>query len=188
MQIDTHFLVSATATFIFSFFTAIMYYRKFFKRDIAVAIVVYSLFIFCIVFFVSFESSIGLGIGLLGILSLLRLRSTPENLIDIGFIFYSITIGLLNASISDLITIPAVDFILTFVLMLAVSNFLFPRQIIKTEIVFDEIFLDKLDDINLLKKKIKETYKINPISINIDKIDHIKDSITLQVSYDASDN
>jgi hypothetical protein len=178
------FFVSLSITLIFALATSGFYYLKFHKKDISVAIVIYSLLIFTIIDSIKFDAnSIGLGIGLLGILSLIRLRSTPENLIDIAFIFYSITIGLLNASIDNHLAQITVNLILTAVLMIISSEYFFRRDLVTTKIVFDEIIVKKLNDPQVLKAEIQKRFKIEPLEIKIVNINYLKDSLTLEIKY-----
>ena len=187
-MVDSAFYSSALATLGFSILATYFYYYKFYKRDISVSIVLYSLLVYSIVYFVSFENNLGLGIGLLGILSLVRLRSTPENPIDIGFIFYSITLGLLNASIGDLQTIVIVDALLTAVVIALSSGFFFERNHVKTEITFDDLDSENLGDQKALLAKIKKQYGIDPLRMKIKNIDYLRDSVTVEISYHAKDS
>ncbi|MBN2087937.1 DUF4956 domain-containing protein [Candidatus Peregrinibacteria bacterium] len=186
-MINFQFYSSIGITLVFSLATALFYYYKYGKREIANSIIIYSLLVFCIVYFVSFENNLGLGIGLLGILSLVRLRSTPENPIDIGFVFYSIAIGLLNASIGNIETILVVNLILTVVILFLSSGILFNKNYIKTEIVFDDLTAENLEDREKLLKIIKTKYGINPKQIKTKNINYLKDSITVEVYYNAKD-
>jgi len=180
-----NFLYSIGITLGFTALSAGVYFRIYNKRDVAFSTALYGLLIFCIVYFVSFESNIGLGIGLLGILSLIRLRSTPENLIDISFVFYSITIGLLNASMSDkLLTIIIADGFLTVILIALASGLFFRRNIVSSKVVFDDLEFEKLDSVKYLKERVKKDLKIDPIYVSVTRIDYLKDSVNLRVTYE----
>lgn len=146
---------------------------------------IFSLLVFCIVFFVSFEHNIGLGIGLLGILSLIRLRSTPENLIDISFIFYSITVGLLNASIQSIGTIWVVNAILTGILFAISSHFLFRKKIVSTRVIFDDLNFKEMHSSRELKERIKKDLNIEAIEARVTRIDHLRDTVTVRVTYES---
>lgn len=180
-MINSTFYFAFAITFLFSFATAFYYYLKYHRRDLAVSVVLYSLFIFSIVYLVSFEGNLGLGIGLLGILSIIRFRSIPENLIDIGFIFYAIALGLLNASIDDYVSMAIADAMLTVVLILMTYGFLFKKDLIKVELILDEIPLDQLNDRKNLMKLIEKKYSICPVSVQVLRVDYLKDSVTLEV-------
>lgn len=180
-----NFLYSIGITIFFTVVSATVYFRIYNKKDVAFSTAFYGLLVFCIVYFVSFESNLGLGIGLLGILSLIRLRSTPENLIDISFIFYSITIGLINASVSDnFMAIAIVDVLLTVILLVLASRMIFRRNIVTSKVVFDDIEFEKLDSQKYLKDRVKKDLKIKPLYVTITRIDYLRDSVTLNVLYE----
>ncbi len=181
-----NFLYPLLATLFFTGVSAFYYYKLYLKRDIAGATVMFSLLVFCIVFFVSFEHNIGLGIGLLGILSLIRLRSTPENLIDISFVFYSITIGLLNASIQGIGMILIVNAILSVVLYFLSTNFLFRRKIVKTKVVFDDLNFEEINSKAKLKQRIKKDLNIDAVGAEVTKIDYLKDCVTVMITYEIN--
>lgn len=179
----TTFFLPGLFTLGFSLMAAFYHHHLFNKKDLALSIVVFSLLIFFIVHFVSFEGSLGLGIGLLGILSIVRLRSTPENLIDIAYIFYAITLGLLSASIKDLPTLFSVHLAMTLLLVALSSPLFFRKSLVKTDIIFDELVVHKLSHTTSLKKEIQVRFGVDPVEVEILKIDYLKDSIVLRVTY-----
>ncbi len=185
---DLEFLTPAAITVGFAFVASLFHYYRYFKRDVAFAIVVYSLLVFCIVYFVSFENNLGLGIGLLGILSLIRLRSTPENLIDIGFAFYSITIGLLNASILNVRTVLLVNVVLLIVLVLFASKAIYRQNAIKTVVTFDDLESEKLHDQTALMRRIQKKFGVTPIKFKVRDVNYLKDSITVEITYNGSNS
>ena len=180
----TSFLYPLGLTLGFTGITATVCYHVLLKKHLASSTVLYSLLIFCIVYFVSFENNIGLGIGLLGILSLIRLRTTLGNLTDTGFAFYSITIGLLNASINDLTTILIVDIVLTFMIILLSTRLIFPRNIVTSTVIFDDLDFTHLDDQKYLKERLHKDLKIKPMRVSVEKVDYLKDSVTVKVTYE----
>lgn len=177
------FLLPLFATLFFSVLSAIFYYKYNLKRDIASSTVIFSVLVFFIVYFVSFENNIGLGIGLLGILSLIRLRSTPENLTDIGLIFYAISLGLLNASIIDIYTVLIVDTLSSLVLFALYSGMIFKKRITSMKIVFDDLNFEEKHSMTKIKERVKKDHGILPIYAHISKIDHLKDTVTVNILY-----
>ncbi|MBT3864534.1 DUF4956 domain-containing protein [Candidatus Peregrinibacteria bacterium] len=178
------FLIPFGLTLFFSGFASWFYYKSFYKKDLAMAVVLYSLLIFCIVYFVSFENNLGLGIGLLGILSLIRLRSTLENLVDIGFVFLAITLGLLNASISDVWMIVFVNALLVLITCTLASKSLFTKRVVWTKVTYDDIDFERMDDMSYLKERVRQSLKISPIHVQVSRVNYLKDSVTLRVLYE----
>jgi hypothetical protein len=182
------FLITLSITVGFTAIAAGYYHGRYHKRDISFSIVLYALLVFSIVYFVSFENNIGLGIGLLGILSLIRLRSTLENLIDIGFIFYAITSGLINASVGSTINVwllLAINIILTGAVCLLTTNVVFQKNIIKSKITFDDFDMTKLANKRFLKAYVKEKTGISVKEVEIIHVDYLKDSVSVKVFYEG---
>lgn len=180
------FLFSIGLTLLFSSITAVFYYQTFVKQGIALSVVLYSLLVYNIVYFVSFEDNIGLGIGLLGILSLIRLRTAVNNLIDIAFVFYAITLGLLNASIADSPELlVGLNIFLTAMICLLSSPILFQRRRVKTKVVFDDLDLADLHKQNLLIERVHKKLKVDPLEIEVVEVDYLKDTVTLKVTYEV---
>lgn len=185
MVLDS-FIFSIGLTLLFSSMAAVFYYQTFAKQGIALSIVLYSLLVFNIVYFVSFEDNIGLGIGLLGILSLIRLRTAVNNLIDIAFIFYAITLGLLNASIAEQQELLAgLNIFLTAMICLLSSSLLFKRKRVSTKVTFDDLDLADLHQHQLLVERVHQKLKIDPLEIEVVEVDYLKDAVTLKVTYES---
>lgn len=182
--LDFPFLIPFIITLAFSSVTSFIYYIFNFKRDIAGASMIFSVLVFFIVYFVSFENNIGLGIGLLGILSLIRLRSTPENLTDIGLIFYAISLGLLNASIENIYSMILVDIASSLVLVSMVSGFVFRKKIASMKLIFDDLNFEDKKNMEKIKERIKKEHNITPIYARISRIDHLRDSVTVNIYYE----
>ncbi len=183
----TEFLLPILITLFFSGVASVFYYRHYLKRDIAISIVLYSLFVFCIVYFVSFEDNMGLGLGLLGILSLIRLRSSVDNLVDIGFVFYSITLGLLNAAIQEsLEVVLGLNVFLSLMILLLGSGVVFKRNVATTIITFDDLDLDRLADPTYLKSRVKQRLHVTPLDLQVDNVNYLRDSVTVTVTYERS--
>src|SRR5699024_8647727 len=89
----------------------LVYFRRHFRRDLALAYIALSMGIFAVTLLLSeSEAGLGLGLGLFGILSIIRLRSDTLTQEEVAYYFISLAIGLVNglhpdpAWISPLIT------------------------------------------------------------------------------------
>ena len=164
------------------------HFHRFGKRDIAIATVLYSVLIYCIVYFVSFDENLGLGLGLLGVLSLIRLRSTTSNLLDVGFVFYAITLGLLNASIDLGYQFTAgLNVFLTLLVCVLASPRVFPKNTRKMQIVLDDLDFVSFSDTASIKKRIKKDFDLDPLTVKVLKINRLKDALTVEISYEFRD-
>ena len=90
----------------------LVYFRRHFRRDLALAYIALSMGIFAVTLLLSeSEAGLGLGLGLFGILSIIRLRSDTLTQEEVAYYFISLAIGLINglhpdpAWVSPLITV-----------------------------------------------------------------------------------
>ncbi len=75
----------------------LVYFRRHFRRDLALAYVALSMGIFAVTLLLSeSEAGLGLGLGLFGILSIIRLRSDTLTQEEVAYYFISLAIGLIN--------------------------------------------------------------------------------------------
>ena len=158
---------------------SVIYLSFFHKKEIPFAMITFSIFVYLIVNLVSFESNLGLGIGLLGILSLIRLRSSISNLVDISFLFFAITIGLINAANIELNQLLSLNFGL--IIILGIGSLVYTKtpNYKTTTIVIDEIITNEKDLISKLEKE----HKVEIKELQVVKIDHLKDSMVVNIEY-----
>lgn len=75
----------------------VIYFRRHFRRDLALAYVSLNAGIFAVTMLLSSgDTGIGLGLGLFGILSIIRLRSDTLTQEEVAYYFISLAIGLVN--------------------------------------------------------------------------------------------
>lgn len=80
----------------------LVYFRRHFRRDLALAYIALSMGIFAVTLLLSeSEAGLGLGLGLFGILSIIRLRSDTLTQEEVAYYFISLAIGLINGLHSD---------------------------------------------------------------------------------------
>src|SRR5690625_473801 len=73
----------------------LVYFRRHFRRDLALAYIALSMGIFAVTLLLSeSEAGMGLGLGLFGILSIIRLRSDTLTQEEVAYYFISLAIGL----------------------------------------------------------------------------------------------
>lgn len=74
-----------------------VYFRRHFRRDLVLAYIALSMGIFAVTMLLSGSAAgIGLGLGLFGILSIIRLRSDTLTQEEVAYYFISLAIGLIN--------------------------------------------------------------------------------------------
>ncbi len=80
-----------------SLLTYALYFRRHQRRDLTLGLVGINVGLFAVASFTATASiSIGFGIGLFALLSVIRLRSTVASQEEIGYYFVALVIGLVN--------------------------------------------------------------------------------------------
>jgi hypothetical protein len=75
----------------------VIYFRRYHRRDLLLAYVALNLGVFAVtVLLTSSAASLGLGLGLFGILSIIRLRSDQITQEEIAYYFIALALGLVN--------------------------------------------------------------------------------------------
>jgi hypothetical protein len=93
-----HFLVSLLVDLVaITVLTYGLYYRRHHRRDLTLGLVGVNVGLFAVSSFtVTSTMSVGFGIGLFALLSVIRLRSTTASQEEIGYYFVALVIGLVN--------------------------------------------------------------------------------------------
>jgi hypothetical protein len=93
-----HFLISLLVDLVaISLLTYGLYFRRHRRRDLTLALMGVNVGLFAVSSFTaSSEVSVGFGIGLFALLSVIRLRSTTISQEEIGYYFVALVIGLVN--------------------------------------------------------------------------------------------
>lgn len=99
----------------------LVYFRRHFRRDLALAYIALSMGIFAVTLLLSeSEAGLGLGLGLFGILSIIRLRSDTLTQEEVAYYFISLAIGLVNGLHPDPAWVsPLITFFLVSVMFVA---------------------------------------------------------------------
>ena len=93
-----HFLTSLLVDLVaISLLTYALYYRRHHRRDLTLGLMGVNVGLFAVSSFTATSTmSVGFGIGLFALLSVIRLRSTTASQEEIGYYFVALVIGLVN--------------------------------------------------------------------------------------------
>jgi len=93
-----HFLMSLLLDLVaISLLTYALYYRRHHRRDLTLGLMGVNVGLFAVSSFTATSTmSVGFGIGLFALLSVIRLRSTTASQEEIGYYFVALVIGLVN--------------------------------------------------------------------------------------------
>lgn len=169
-----------------------LYYRKSHRRDFYFSFMLMSVAIFFLVYFMIFEledlktkTSIGIGIGLFGIFSIMRYRTDAMPVREMTYMFIIIALSVINAIANN---VSLVELLLT-------NTFIFSiiwicecrlKQAAFKLVQYDRIDLITPDKHNEMKADLTERLGIDVLHVEVGSVDFIRDMAMLKVYYSAT--
>lgn len=168
-----------------------LYYAKSHRRDFRFTFMLIPVAIFLIVFFMIFvledmkgKTSMGVGIGLFGIFSIMRYRTDTMPVREMTYLFITIALAVVNAVSVD---IPFAEVILTNILVAAAvwagekqlkSNTTKLVQYDRIELIIPERRQELIDDL-------QARLGLNVTNVEVGAVDFLKDMAMLKITYDG---
>ena len=171
-----------------------LYFRKSQRRDFYFTYMLISMAIFFIVFFMIFvledmkgKTSMGVGIGLFGIFSIMRYRTDAMPVREMTYLFVIIALSLVNA-VS--VNVPIFEVLLTNVVMiLAVWLCEMHLKSRPSKLIqYDRIELITPDRREELKADLEKRLGVEVKHIEVGSIDFLRDMAMLRVTYEGTSN
>ena len=168
-----------------------LYYKKSRRRDFYFTFMLISVAIFFIVFFMIFvledmkgKTSMGVGIGLFGIFSIMRYRTDAMPVREMTYLFVTIGLALVNA-VS--VAVPLFEVILTnLVIVLAVWLCEFHLKTCPTKLVqYDRIELITPERREELKADLEKRLGLKIVKVDVGSVDFLRDMAMLRISYEG---
>ena len=169
-----------------------LYYKKSRRRDFYFTFMLISLAIFFLVFFMIFvledmkaKTSIGIGIGLFGIFSIMRYRTDAMPVREMTYLFVIISLSVVNAiaasvSMAELLV---TNFIVVDAIWLCEHRLkLEPSKLVQ----YDRLELIKPDRSEDLKADLEMRLGLKVRKVEVGAIDMLRDMAVLRVYYDAN--
>ena len=169
-----------------------LYYKKSHRRDFYFSFMLMSVAIFFLVYFMIFEledlktkTSIGIGIGLFGIFSIMRYRTDAMPVREMTYMFIIIALSVINAIANN---VSLVELLLT-------NTFIFSiiwicecrlKQAAFKLVQYDRIDLITPDKHNEMKADLTERLGIDVLHVEVGSVDFIRDMAMLKVYYSAT--
>lgn len=167
-----------------------LYYRKSHRRDFYFTFIISSMAIFFIVFFMIFvledmksKTSMGIGIGLFGIFSIMRYRTDAMPVREMTYLFVIIALSLVNA-IAESVSLLELLFtngIIVVAIWVCENRLSFkPSKLIQ----YDRIELIKPERREELKADLKERLGLDVVKVEVGAVDFLRDMTMLRVYYE----
>lgn len=170
-----------------------LYYQKSKRRDFYFTFLLTSIAIFFLVFYMIFgldklggKTSMGIGIGLFGIFSIMRYRTDAMPVREMTYLFVVICLSVVNALAS---TMPLAELALTDLLIVLCvwicerSIKVMPSKLVQ----YDRIALIHQDRKEELVADLKERTGLDVVRVEVGAIDFLRDMAVLKVYYRQDD-
>lgn len=169
-----------------------LYYNKSRRRDFYFTFMLISLAIFFLVFFMIFvledmkaKTSIGIGIGLFGIFSIMRYRTDAMPVREMTYLFVIISLSVVNAIAAS---VSIVELLVTNIIV--VDAIWLCEHRLKLEpsklVQYDRLELIKPDRSEDLKADLEMRLGLKVRKVEVGAIDMLRDMAVLRVYYDAN--
>lgn len=161
-----------------------IYYRRHLRRDLVVAFIGINIGVMAVsIILASAGTALGIGLGLFGVLSIIRLRSDEISQREVAYYFASLALGLIAGIHASNILLNASLMILIVLVMFIADS---PK--IKGKDIVQNIRLDTAVTAHEAKSILEDKLHISNIhTINVTNIDYVNDTTQAEIRY-RSDN
>ena len=168
-----------------------LYYKKSKNREFCFTFMLISIAIFFIVFFMVFvledmkgKTSMGIGIGLFGIFSIMRYRTDAMPVREMTYLFIIIALALVNAIAEG---VPMLELVLTNVIVVvAVWSFEHSLKTKPTKYVqYDRMELIVPERRDELKADLEKRLGVKVIKLEVGSVDFIRDMAIIRIVYEG---
>lgn len=165
-----------------------LYFRKSHRRDFSFTFMLMSIAIYFLVFFMMGmergKATMGVGLGLFGIFSIMRYRTDAMPVREMTYLFLIICLSVVHAMASEYIEL----FVIDAIVLASVMGFEMTMKIQPTKMIqYDRVELVKPDKREELKADLEMRTGLKILKIDVGGIDFLKDSVVIRITYE-SDN
>ena len=157
-----------------------LYFRKSHRRDFSFTFMLMSIAIYFLVFFMMGmergKATMGVGLGLFGIFSIMRYRTDAMPVREMTYLFLIICLSVVHAMASEYIEL----FVIDAIVLASVMGFEMTMKIQPTKIIqYDRVELVKPDRREELKADLEMRTGLKILKIDVGGIDFLKDSVVI---------
>jgi len=173
-----------------------LYYPKSQRRDFYFTFMLVGVAIFFLVFFMMFvledmkgKTSIGIGIGLFGIFSIMRYRTETMPVREMTYLFLIISISVINALAENVTYLELAIVNLAVILATWYFEHHFGQKNIQQKLIqYDRVELIKPENREQLIADLQERTGIEILKVEVGGIDFLKDTAVLKIYYERKDD
>lgn len=160
-----------------------LYFRRHRRRDLLLSYIALNIGVLAVTIALSsVEVGIGLGIGLFGILSIIRLRSDQITQQEIAYYFVSLVLGLITGlrPVPEW-TAPVLSALIVCVMFLVDSRWT-ARRARRRTVTLDRAYLDERE----LEQVLQDTFRATSVRFEVLEIDLVREITIVDVRYQAA--
>ena len=170
-----------------------LYYKKSKRRDFCFTFMLISIAIFFIVFFMIFvledmkgKTSMGIGIGLFGIFSIMRYRTDAMPVREMTYLFIIIALAVVNAIAEG---VPLIELLITNLIVLVAVWIceLYLKTLPSKLIQYDRMELIVPERRDELKADLEQRLGVTIRKVDVGAVDFIRDMAMVRIVYEGKD-
>lgn len=157
-----------------------LFYRRHRRQDLFAVYLAFNVGLFAVLTFLTDSSiSLGVGFGVFGVLSIIRLRSEAYDNIEIAYFFLALALALVNALPGrPLLLSVALDVAIMLTMLMADS----PKLVSKTKTC--QVTLDRVyDDEMSLRIDLEHRLRATLDSVSVIMVDYVRETTAVDVRY-----
>jgi hypothetical protein len=156
-----------------------IYYRRHRRRDLLMAFVCFNVALFAVVKVLSSGSgttSLALGLGLMGALSIIRLRSQELSYVEVAYFFSALALALVNGIAAAGLVYAATLNAGVLAAMFTMDHLGPQRRVQRLSLVLDDVYADE----PALRAEIERRLGAEVVGVSIEEIDYVRDVTRLE--------
>jgi hypothetical protein len=159
-----------------------IYYRRHDRRDLLTAYVCFNVGLFVVVTAMVAGGSavgLGLGLGLFGALSIIRLRSEELSYVEVAYFFAALALAIVNGIQPGGLGFTIVLDAVVLAVMLGMDRLEPHRAVRRLTLVLDEIHTDD----TALRAELERRLGFEVVAVSIESIDYVRELMTVDARY-----
>ncbi|MBL7891237.1 MAG: DUF4956 domain-containing protein [Bacteroidia bacterium] len=184
-SLNMYFFAALLIDIIFMFILIrLIYFPIYQKKDFFFTFFLFNILVFIITYlFNNIELSTGAAFGIFAVFSLLRFRTEDISTKDMTYLFIVIALGLVDSIVrEDIIDVLIINSIVVVVAYI-VDGSLFIKNEMVQSMQYGNLEMIKPENLAALKEDLKNLTGLNIHKITINKVDFVKNSVSLKVYY-----
>lgn len=160
----------------------LVYFRRHHRRELLMAFVCFNVALFAVVTVLATGNAttgLALGLGLLGALSIIRLRSRELSFTDVAYFFSSLALAIVNGV--GIGNRPYAALLSAIVVgTMYVMDHLEPhRNVQRMELVLDQVYANE----TALRAEVERRLGVDVVAATVNQVDYVRDVTQLEVQY-----